>query len=369
MRSVRVHLGERSYSISIGRGALGRLGQAAKRFFPGGRALVVTDRNVAPILGERVLRALGRGGCDASLCAVPAGERSKSLAQLSKLFDRLAVLRIERGCGVVALGGGVVGDLAGFAAAAYLRGLPYIQVPTSLLALVDSAVGGKTAVDHKAGKNLIGAFYQPAAVIADVAALRTLPERHYRAGLAEVVKHAAIADPRLFSFLENNAARVRRREAGVMERVVAVNCRIKARVVEADEREAGVRETLNFGHTLGHAVEMMAGYSSSLYHGEAVAIGMAAAARLSVSAGKCGAPDAERLVVLLERFGLPVAMRKPPATAALRSALARDKKTRKGMPKFVLKDRIGSVTTGREVAPSGWRAALAGRAAPAGGGR
>ena len=149
-------------------------------------------------------------------------------------------------------------------------------------------------------------------MIADVAALRTLPERHYRAGLAEVVKHAAIADPRLFSFLENNAARVRRREAGVMERVVAVNCRIKARVVEADEREAGVRETLNFGHTLGHAVEMMAGYSSSLYHGEAVAIGMAAAARLSVSAGKCGAPDAERLVVLLERFGLPVAMRKPP---------------------------------------------------------
>jgi 3-dehydroquinate synthase len=154
-----------------------------------------------------------------------------------------------------------------------------------------------------------------------------------------------------------------------MERVVAVNCRIKARVVEADEREAGVRETLNFGHTLGHAVEMMAGYSNSLYHGEAVAIGMAAAARLSVSAGRCGDADAGRLTALLERFGLPVAMRKPPTTAALRSALARDKKTRKGMPKFVLMDRIGCVTMGQEVSPSGWRSALAGRAAPAVGGR
>ena len=249
------------------------MGGAARKFFPGGRALVVTDRNVAPLLGPGAMKALGRAGIEAALYAVPAGERSKSIAQLSKLFDRLAALRMDRGCGIVALGGGVVGDLAGFAAATYLRGLPYIQVPTSLLAQVDSAVGGKTAVDHPSGKNLIGAFYQPVAVASDLGALATLPERHYRAGLAEVVKHAAIAGPRLFSFLEKNAAKVIRRDLKTMEHVVAVNCRIKARVVEADEREAGLRMTLNFGHTLGHAVELLAGYSSRMYHGEAVAVG------------------------------------------------------------------------------------------------
>ncbi|MBT3352071.1 MAG: 3-dehydroquinate synthase [Nitrospinaceae bacterium] len=359
MKNVRVNFGDRSYTITIGRGALNNLGSAAKKYFPGGRALVVTDKNVGPLLGERVLESLKQAGCDAALYAVPPGERSKSLVQLSKIFDRLAALKIERGCGVVALGGGVVGDLAGFAAATYLRGLPYIQVPTTLLAQVDSAVGGKTAVDHKAGKNLIGAFYQPAAVFAELGAFRSLPERHYRAGLAEVVKHAAIGDPRLFSFLEKNAARVLRREVAVMAHVVAVNCRLKARVVEADERESGLRETLNFGHTLGHAVELMAGYSDSLFHGEAVAIGMSAAVRLSLAAGRCREDDVERLIALIERFGLPTGMKKPPETRVLRAALARDKKTRKGLPKFVLMDKIGGVSTGQEVPASRWRAALA----------
>jgi 3-dehydroquinate synthase len=360
MKSVRVHLGDRSYSISIGKGALGKLGPAARRFFPGGRALIVTDRNVAPLLGPGAMRALGRAGVEAALYAVPAGERSKSIAQLSKIFDKLAALRMDRGCGIVALGGGVVGDLAGFAAAAYLRGLPYIQVPTSLLALVDSAVGGKTAVDHPSGKNLIGAFYQPVAVAADMGALATLPERHFRAGLAEVVKHAAIADSRLFSFLEKNAAKIIRRSAKTMEHIVALNCRIKARVVEADEREAGVRMTLNFGHTLGHAVEFLAGYSSRMYHGEAVAVGMAAAARLSASAGECDPEAAERLIGLMERFGLPVRLKNPPPIRALRAALARDKKTQKGLPKFVLLKKIGKVVLGREVPPKSWRGALAG---------
>ena len=360
MKSVQVHLGDRSYSISIGKGVLGKLGGAARKFFPGGRALVVTDRNVAPLLGPDAMKALGRAGIEAALYAVPAGERSKSIAQLSKIFDKLAALRMDRGCGIVALGGGVVGDLAGFAAATYLRGLPYIQVPTSLLAQVDSAVGGKTAVDHPSGKNLIGAFYQPVAVAAELGALATLPERHYRAGLAEVVKHAVIADPRLFSFLEKNTAKVIRRDVKTMEHVVAVNCRIKAKVVEVDEREAGIRMTLNFGHTLGHAVEFLAGYSSRMYHGEAVALGMAAVARLSASAGECGPEEAERLIGLMESFGLPTRLKNPPPTRSLRAALARDKKTQKGLPKFVLMGKIGKVWPGREVPPNSWREALAG---------
>jgi 3-dehydroquinate synthase len=360
VKKVRVHFGDRSYSISIGKGILKNIGEEAHRFFPGGRALVVTDRNVSPLQGPGVLKALARAGCEASLFAVPAGERSKSISQLSKIFDKLAALRMERGCGIVALGGGVVGDLAGFAAATYLRGMPYIQVPTTLLAQVDSGVGGKTAVDHPSGKNLIGAFYQPSAVIAELGALATLPERQYRAGLAEVVKHAAIADRRFFAYLEKNAAKVLRREVPTMEHVVAVNCRIKARVVEADEREAGLRQILNFGHTLGHAVEWMAGYSNRMLHGEAVAIGMAAAARLSASAGKCSDGDASRLAALLGRFGLPTSMRNPPSGRALKAALARDKKTRGGLPKFVLMEKIGQVQTGQDVPPAGWRAALAG---------
>jgi len=279
---------------------------------------------------------------------------------MARVYDKLAAFRIERGCGVVALGGGVVGDLAGFAAATYLRGLPYIQVPTTLLAQVDSSVGGKTGVDHKAGKNLIGAFYQPAAVLTEISTLSSLPERHLRAGMAEVIKHAAIADPRLFSFLEKNAAKILRRESKTMEHVVAVNCRIKARVVEADEREAGIRETLNFGHTLGHAVEALAGYSSRLYHGEAIAIGMAAAVRLSLAAGFCGEKEVERLTALMERFGLPTSMRKVPERRALRKALEHDKKTRKGRPKFVLMHGIGEVSTGCEVPPARWVPALGG---------
>ena len=256
-----------------------------------------------------------------------------------------------------------MGDLAGFAAAAYLRGLPYIQVPTSLLAQVDSAVGGKTAVDHRLGKNLIGAFYQPVAVISDTATLKSLPERELKAGLAEVVKHAAIADPRLFGYLERNAAAILQRKLSTFEHIVAVNCRIKARVVEQDEREGGLRQILNFGHTLGHAVEALAGYSSRLLHGEAVSLGMAAAARISTRMGLCRPEDVERLIRLLERFGLPVSMRRPPVPSALRTALLRDKKTRRGSPKFVLMHRLGSVEPGFEVAPREWRRALSGTAA------
>lgn len=364
MKNVRVSLGDRSYTIRIGEGALAEMGRVAEKLFPGGRALVVTDRNVGRLYAADALNSLRRAGLQAASQSVPAGERSKSLAQLARIFDRLAALRFDRGCGVIALGGGVVGDLAGFAAAAYLRGLAYIQVPTTLLAQVDSAVGGKTAIDHPLGKNLIGAFYQPVAVLSDPATLRSLPERQLRSGLAEVVKHAVIADPRLFVYLEKHAGAILRRDMACLEHVVAVNCRIKARVVEQDERESGLRQILNFGHTLGHAVEALAGYSSRLLHGEAVAVGMAAAARLSCVEGLCVAEDARRLTDLLVRFGLHVAMRRPPSMAALRRAVSRDKKTKRGRPKFVAFEGIGRVRPGIELPERGWRAALAGEGVP-----
>ena len=360
MKNVRVHLGERSYTIRIGADALGEIGKVCLRHFRGGRALVVTDANVAPLYAEKTIDSLAAAGVQASALRIPAGEASKSMRQLSRILDRMASMRLDRGCGAVALGGGVVGDVAGFAAAVFLRGVPYVQAPTTLLAQVDSAVGGKTAIDHRFGKNLVGAFHQPIAVVSDTSALGTLPEREFRAGLAEVVKHAAIADARLFSYLEKNEAQVLAREAGEMERVVAANCRIKARVVEQDERESGLRQILNFGHTLGHAVEALAGYSSELLHGEAVAIGMSAASRISCAMGRCGSGDVERLTALLDRFGLPTHMAEPPKLAVLKRLLASDKKTRRGSPRFVVMRKIGEVEPGVEVSPRLWRGALAG---------
>ena len=360
MKNVRVHLGERSYTIRIGADALGDIGKVSLRHFRGARALVVTDANVAPLYAEKTLDSLAAAGVQASLFRIPAGEASKSMRQLSRILDKMASLRLDRGCGAVALGGGVVGDIAGFAAAVFLRGVPYVQAPTTLLAQVDSAVGGKTAIDHKLGKNLVGAFHQPIAVVSDTSSLGTLPEREFRAGLAEVVKHAAIADARLFAFLEKNEAPILERDEGVMERIVATNCRIKARVVEQDEREGGVRQILNYGHTLGHAVEALAGYSSELLHGEAVAIGMAAASRISCAMGRCGSGDVERLTALLDRFGLPTRMAEPPRLAVLKRLLASDKKTRRGSPRFVLMRKIGAVEPGIEVSPRLWRNALAG---------
>ncbi len=348
MRSVRVQLGDRSYAIRIGANALEEIGKVSLQHFAGGRALVVTDNNVAALYAEKTLELLGRAGVVASWMRIPAGEASKSLRQLSRILDKMASLRLDRGCGVVALGGGVVGDVAGFAAAIFLRGIPYIQVPTTLLAQVDSAVGGKTAIDHKRGKNLVGAFHQPAAVVSDTSALKTLPEREFLAGLAEVVKHAAIADRRLFSFLEKNGRRILERSGSVMEPVVASNCRIKAKVVERDEREAGLREILNYGHTLGHAVEALAGYSSRLLHGEAVAIGMAAASRISCEMGCCAPGDAERLIALLDRFGLPTKMEEPPKLPVLKRQVASDKKNAPGKSALRLdaQDRRGGIGRG-----------------------
>jgi 3-dehydroquinate synthase len=343
-RRVEVALGERSYTIEIGAGTLGELGAAVKRTVAPTRVFVVTTPPVGRRWAGPVLRSLRQAGLRVRRLDVPDGERSKSLAQAGRLYDALLAAGADRGSAIVALGGGVVGDLAGFVAATLLRGVAVVQVPTSLLAMVDSSVGGKTGVNVARGKNLVGAFHQPRLVWIDAATLRTLPPRQLRAGLAEVVKHAAIRDAGLFAALEAEGEGLL--EPGAPERFVPLlerNCAIKAAVVAADERESGLRMLLNFGHTLGHAVEALAKYRGVL-HGEAVAIGMAFAARRSEALGLAEPGTAARLVALLERLGLPTALPKHPRRAYL-AALSVDKKKRDGRIQFVALRSIGRAET------------------------
>jgi shikimate kinase/3-dehydroquinate synthase len=343
-RRVEVALGERSYGIEIGAGTLGELGAALKRAVAPTRVFVITTAPVGRRWAGRVLRSLRDAGLRARRFDVPDGERSKSLAQAGRLYDALLAAGADRGSAILALGGGVVGDLAGFVAATLLRGLPVVQVPTSLLAMVDSSVGGKTGVNVARGKNLVGAFHQPRLVWIDAAALATLPPRQLRAGLAEVVKHAAIRDAALFAMLEAEGERLL--EGFAAERWVPIlerNCRIKAELVAQDERESGPRMLLNFGHTLGHAVETLARYRGVL-HGEAVAMGMAFAARRSEALGLAEPGSAERLVGLLARLGLPTALPKHPRRAYL-AALAVDKKKRDARIHFVALRAIGRAET------------------------
>ncbi|MBI2509027.1 MAG: 3-dehydroquinate synthase, partial [Betaproteobacteria bacterium] len=266
---------------------------------------------------------------------------------LNRIFDALLEHRCERGAALIALGGGVIGDLAGFAAAAYLRGVPYIQMPTTLLAQVDSSVGGKTAINHPLGKNLIGAFHQPLAVIADTDTLATLPPREYAAGLAEVIKYGLIRDPAFFDWLEKNMPRLMQREAGPLTHAIERSCAIKAEIVALDERESGVRVLLNFGHTFGHAIEAGLGYGSWL-HGEAVAAGMALAARLSQRLGLIPAQDVARMSALLSRAGLPVTAPDLGLTRYL-ELMGHDKKVEGGRIRFVLLKRIGEAFVSSEV--------------------
>ena len=288
---------------------------------------------------------------------MPDGEAHKSLATLNDVLTRLLELRAERSTTMIALGGGVVGDLAGFAAAIYQRGMPFVQVPTTLLAQVDSSVGGKTAVNHPLGKNMIGAFWQPRAVLIDTACLRTLPERELAAGIAEVVKTAAIRDEGFFAWLEREMEPLAAREPDALAHAILASCRIKADVVAADERETGERALLNFGHTFGHAIETAAGYGTWL-HGEAVAAGMVLASRLSTRV--CGLPaaDAERLVALLARARLPLA---PPAMPLARwlDLMGRDKKVEAGRLRFVLLEALGRAVVRGGIAQDDVAAALA----------
>lgn len=344
-RVVDVKLGERSYPIRIGRGL--SLGERLEGL-QGRRALLVTDSHVDPPHGQAVKEALEARGLASVKAVVPAGEATKDLRWVGELYGRAASERLDRTSLVVALGGGMIGDLAGFLAATYLRGVDFIQIPTSLLAMVDSSVGGKTGINLPQGKNLVGAFYQPVAVEADLAMLDSLPEREYVSGLAEVAKYGVIWDAKLFHELETHADALRRREAAVLERVVARCCEIKAEVVAMDERELGPRAILNFGHTLAHALEKVGGYGRWL-HGEAVAIGMHYAARLSVACAGLPPGEAERIVALLGRLGLPTTAGAGMAWDSLREAMLSDKKTVRRIPRFVLAKRLGDVTPGCEV--------------------
>lgn len=338
MQTLQVDLGERSYPIMIGQGLIDDA-SLYRPYLSGGRAALVSNPAVAGLYGQRVRRALGLAGVEVVEVLLPEGEEHKNWQTLQQVFDALLAARCDRKTTVVALGGGVIGDLAGFAAAVYQRGVPFIQVPTTLLAQVDSSVGGKTAVNHPLGKNMIGSFHQPRAVIADVATLRSLPERELRAGLAEVIKHGFALDADLTAWLERNIDALRSRDPAALAHAVRRSCEIKAAIVTSDEREAGPRAILNFGHTFAHAIEAGMGYGEWL-HGEAVSAGMVMAAELSVRAGMLVDADLRRIRDLLGRAGLPLAGPALPVERYL-ELMTIDKKADRGNIRFILLEAIG----------------------------
>lgn len=341
--SVQVDLGERSYPIYISSGLLDSLA-LFERHIQGRQVLVVTDTGVAPLYLKRVLSSLGNYHVEALV--LPAGETTKTLENLSLVFDSLLEHRFNRHATIIALGGGVVGDIAGFAAACYQRGVPYIQIPTSLLAQVDSSVGGKTAVNHPRGKNMIGAFYQPACVIADVSALATLSQRELLAGIAEIVKYGVLWDADFFQWLEGNLAHLLARSEPALVQAVRRSCEIKAEVVIADERENDVRALLNLGHTYGHAIETGTGYGAWL-HGEAVAAGICMAADTAHRLGWLSGQDRGRIEALIEGAGLPTKAPVALSSQQMLSLMQVDKKAVDGGIRLVLPTNIGkTVVTG-----------------------
>jgi 3-dehydroquinate synthase len=335
----------------IDSGLLPALGAECARLNLGRRCAVIADRHVGPLYAGRVLRSLKAGGFEPVLINVPAGEKAKSLSVVRGCYDQLARHRLERKSFIVALGGGVVGDLAGFVAATYLRGVAFVQVPTTLLAQVDSSVGGKVGVNLKAGKNLVGAFHQPRLVLCDLDTLQSLPPRELRAGMAEVIKYGIIYDAALFRRLEREMPALLSLERQRLAPVIACCCQIKANVVSQDETEGGLRAILNFGHTIGHAIEAITSYGRYL-HGEAISIGQVAAAR--ISAEQLGLPqsDVERIRRLFGQTGLPTTIRlRARQRSQLFAAMRLDKKVSGGEVKFVLAERIGRARWGQQVSP------------------
>ena len=349
MGTVNVPLGNRSYDIKIGTGLLVRLGAECARLALGGRCAIISDTNVAPRFGKAAQKALVKAGFAPTLITIPAGETAKSLKTLESCFNQLAAQRLERKSFIVALGGGVVGDLAGFVAATYLRGLAFVQVPTTLLAQVDSSVGGKVGLNLKAGKNLVGAFHQPRLVLCDLHTLASLPMREYRAGLAEVIKYGIIYDAGLFRRLERDLPKLLRRDWRTLAAIVSRCCGIKAEVVRQDEGDCGLRAILNFGHTIGHALEAVSHYGKYL-HGEAIAIGQVAAARLSARLLSLPAREVDRIERIFRRAELPTCARlNALQRQKVLSAMKLDKKVSSGEIKFVLARRIGEVEFGHQV--------------------
>ncbi|MDD5339038.1 MAG: 3-dehydroquinate synthase [Dehalococcoidales bacterium] len=341
MIKIWVELGKNSYSICIGSELLAQVGGWMKERGLSGKAVIITDSNVGPLYADVLRQGLVGAGFDYALIEVPAGEAQKTLESAGRLYQNLAENFTERTSIVLALGGGVIGDLAGFVASTYMRGVPLVQVPTSLLAMVDSAVGGKTAVDHHNLKNMIGTFYQPRMVIADVSVLKTLPEAELSNAMGEVIKYGVIRSRGFFEFLLKNMAKAMAHDVGVLETIVRENTRIKVLVVEVDEHETGPRAILNFGHTIGHALEAVTDFQ--VRHGEAVAIGMMSAARLSRRLGFLQARDIELLDRLILLAGLPVNL--PPLNYArqekLLESIKHDKKVRDGKIRFVLLRNLG----------------------------
>ncbi|MFC3550991.1 3-dehydroquinate synthase [Lysobacter cavernae] len=363
LRRVEVE-GVASYTISIGPQLLAD-GPRIAQYVRGRHALLVSDENVAPLYADRVEGALreARPGLALTRFVIPAGEQEKTLVRFTQCLDALSALGATRDATVLALGGGVVGDLAGFVAACWMRGIDCVQLPTTLLAMVDSSVGGKTAVDLPAGKNLVGAFHPPRAVIADTAALRSLPDRELRAGLAEVVKYGAIFDATFLDWLEAHADALLARDDATLAEAIARSCTYKAEVVARDPYEHGDRAMLNFGHTFGHAIETEQGYAGThgggLNHGEAVAVGMVLATRLSAALGRAPVADAQRLTALLQRFGLPTTIPAGLDAQALLARMRLDKKADAAGLRFVLWDKAGAARVVSGVADDAVIAALA----------
>ena len=341
MRKVSVDLPSNGYDILIGEGLET---EAASFLAEGGfssRALIISDTNVGKLYGDKITELLRRAGKQPSSHLVAAGERSKSLEEAERVYTKAIEAGLDRKSVILALGGGVVGDLAGFIAATYMRGVPFVQIPTSLLAQVDSSVGGKVAVNHRLGKNLIGAFYQPKRVFIDLACLSTLPRRELSTGLGEIVKYGVIYDEALFSYLEEHAEEVLAMQLSAMEHLVVRSCEIKAEVVSQDEREAGLRAILNFGHTMGHAIEKETRYVR-YNHGEAVAVGMMGAAYLSREMGLVGDEEVARIRGLLEKFSLPT-QAEGCTENGMYAAIFHDKKAVDGKVKWILMEGVGRV--------------------------
>ena len=357
--NVDVALGDRAYDIVIGRGVLASLGERVARLRPGARSAIVTDRTVAKHWLEPTEASLASAGIPTSRIVVEEGEISKTYAGLEKVSEALISAKIERNDLVIALGGGVVGDLAGFAAAILRRGVDFVQVPTSLLAQVDSSVGGKTGINSPHGKNLLGAFHQPVLVIADTAVLDTLSPRQFRAGYAEVAKYGVLGDEAFFTWLEKNHSDIFK-GGSAREHAIATSCRAKAGVVSRDERETGERALLNLGHTFGHALEAATGFSDRLFHGEGVSIGMTLAAQFSAKLGMIGEADAARVERHLIEAGLPTRLQDIAGFAqegladadALMALMAQDKKVKRGKLTFILLEAVGRAVIAKDVEPA-----------------
>jgi 3-dehydroquinate synthase len=350
MRKIRVELGDRSYNVVIDHTILGDIGTTLEKFEFSRRLAVVSNPTVYGLYGAIVSRSIKDGGFDLTEIILPDGEKYKDLPTVQKIYDGLLKTKLDRRSAIIALGGGVIGDIAGFAASTYMRGIDFIQIPTTLLAQVDSSVGGKTGVNHELGKNMIGTFWQPRLVWVDIITLSTLPRREFLSGLAEVIKYGVIWDEELFNFLESKREAILELDQDSLKYIIGRSCEIKAEVVSKDERESGLRAILNYGHTIGHALETVTGYGKYL-HGEAVAVGMHVEARLSQMLGFIDDAGVGRIMRLIESYGLPFEMPAGTDFNDFLSSVQIDKKAVSGELKFILPEKIGAVKIQSGVSP------------------